>query len=236
MIRDYMAKQWDFAAEVGLYGLYFDVLRDEKSFDEKLRLYLDRDPRLTTDHRHNVFVYRGHTQWRVLGRFCEQLGDGKPEGARISTLMASCMANEQRWDQARKFIEKAVQQSGQDELVQAWCSYILKESGDADQASVVLARANELNRRGDYSLPVLLQGRFCQSKGDDVCARASWTKMMERDMDALPAVAGLAQVQVDRGSRPEAMRMLERGLKISPEYIPLLLIKQKAEREGWYVN
>jgi hypothetical protein len=29
--------------------------------------------------------------------------------------------------------------------------------------------------------------------------------------------------------------MIEKGLKISPDYIPLLQLRQKAEREGWYV-
>jgi tetratricopeptide (TPR) repeat protein len=236
LIHNYLQKQWDFASELGLYGLYFDFLRQDKTFDDRLRSYLDQDPRMTADHRHNAFIYRGHTQWRVLGRFCEQLVDGKGEGARIAALLASCMANESRWEQARKYIEKAVQQSPQDELVQAWFSHILKESGDGDQASVVLARANEMNRRGSYTLPTVLQGRFCQSKEDFACARDAWNKVLERNMDSLPAVAGMANYQVERGSHSEALKLLEKGLKISPEYIPLLMLKQRAEREGWYAN
>ncbi len=236
MIRDYLAKNWDFAFELGLYGLYFDFLREQKFYEERLRTYLDQDPELTSEHRHNVFVYRGHTQWKVLGRFCEQLAEGMGSSPGVSTLLASCMANEKRWDSARKFIERAVQQSAQDGLAQSWFSFILKESGDADQASVVLARANEFNRRGEFVLPNLLQARFCQSKRDFACAKDNWSKIYERNMDSLPAIAGLALVQVERSARTDAQKLIERGLKLSPDYIPLLMLRQRAEREGWYVN
>jgi|GEM_PF-1911289 len=233
-LKDFSARSWDFKAELGFYSLYFDFLRNEKNIEDKLRVYLDRDPQLTADHRHNVFIYRGRTQWKVLSRFCEQMAEHLSEGPRVATFLASCYAREGRWDNSRRNIEKAVNQSPRDPLVQAWSSYISKESGEPEQASVILGRATEYNRRGEYVLPALLQARFCQMNGDVECARESWQKIYEFDMDYLPAIAGLAWVHGQKKSYIEALKMVDKGLRISPDYIPLLELRQRAEREGWY--
>lgn len=234
MIKEFTDKNWDFRTELSFYGLYFDYLRNEKNLEEKLRSYLDRDPQLTSDHRHNVFIYRGRSQWKVLSRFCEQMAEKIGDSARVATFVASCYAREGRWDQARRQIERAVNQAPRDPLIQAWYSYIFKESGDPEQASVILGRASEYNRRGEYVLPVLLQARFCQSNGDTDCARESWQKIYEFDMDYLPALAGMAWVNVKKKTFGEANKLVDRGLRISPDYIPLLELRQKGEREGWY--
>ncbi len=235
MIQDFQARQWDYHAEVGFYGLYFDFLRKDKQLEAKIGKYLDSDPRLTADHRHNVFVYRGRTSWKILGRLCEQMRERLGENARVAAFQASCYAREGRWDAARQFIEKAVTQSPKDPLVQAWYSYVLKESGDADQASVIFAKATEYNRRGEYVLPTLLQARFSQANEDVETARVSWQRLYERDMNYLPAVAGLAWIHVKTRSFNEASKMIQKGLQISPDYIPLLQQRQKGETENWYV-
>ncbi len=235
MLKEFARRQWDYAAEIGFYSLYFDVLKQDKTIDEKLQNYLDRDPQLTADHRHNVFIYKGHAQWKVLARLCEQVAEQIGESPRVSTLLAACHASEARWDTARRDIEKAVHQSPKDPLIQAWYSYVLKESGDPEQASVVLGRATEFNRRGDFVLPILMQARFCQNNGDVFCARESWQRIYEHDLDYLPAVAGLAWVNAQNKSNSEAVKLIDKGLRISPDYSPLLILRQRAEREGWYV-
>ncbi len=234
MIKEFTSRQWDYAAELGFYNLYFDFLRQDKALDEKIQSYLDRDPRLTADHRHNVFIYRGRTQWKILARLCEQMVeklDGRP---RTANFLTACYSQEARWDNARRNVEKAVNQSPRDPLVQAWYSLVLKESGDPDQASVVLGRANEYNRRGEFVLPALLQARFCQMNKDVECARESWQKIYEHNLEALPAVAGMAWVYARNKTYAESVKLIDKGLRISPDYIPLLEMRQQAEREGWY--
>ncbi len=233
-LKDFSARTWDYKAEIALYSMYFDFLRNDRNLDEKMRAFLDRDPQLTNDHRHNVFIYRGRTQWKILARFCEQIAEGLNESPRLATFLASCYAREARWDSARRQIEKAVGQSPRDPLVQAWSSYISKESGEPEQASVILGRATEYNRRGEFFLPVLLQARFCQSNNDLECARESWQRIYESNMDYLPAIAGLAWSNGQKKIYSEALKLIDRGLKISPDYIPLLVLRQRAEREGWY--
>jgi tetratricopeptide (TPR) repeat protein len=233
-LKDFRTNYWDYASEIGFYGLYFDFLRQDRYLEDKLREYLDTDPSLTVDHRHNVFIFKGHTQWKILGRLCEQMGEKLGESARMSALLASCFSHEGRWDRARRSIEKSVQQSPKDALIQAWFSYVLRESSEANQASVVLGHASEFNRKGEYVLPILLQARFCAVSGDIACARESWQRIYERDLDNLPAVSGLAWANARRGNHTESLKLLDKGLKISPDYIPLLQLRQKAESEGWY--
>lgn len=235
MLRDFRQRYWDFAGEVGFYALYFDYLRKDARLDDKVQAYLDTDPRLTVDHRHNLFIFRGRAQWKVLARLCEQMTERMGNDPRASAFLASCFAREARWDSARRAIEKAVHQSPKDPLIQAWYSYVLRESGDADQASVVLGSATQANRRGEYLLPTLLQARFCQQAGLVECARDNWQRVFERDLEYLPAIAGLAWVNAEIKSRGEAQKLVAKGLKTAPEYIPLLELRQRAESEGWYV-
>lgn len=234
MIRDFQSKQLDYAPELGFYDVYFSYLTKEANLEDRLRDYLDQDPELTDDYRHNVFIYRGNLNWKILARYCEQLSGKLGSSARVTAFLASCYSHEQRWDQARRQIEAAVQQAPKDALIQAWFSYILRESGEGEQASVVLSRSTELNRSGEFLLPVLLQARFCANSQVIDCAQASWQHLYERNMDYPPAVSGLAWVNADKGFHSAARTNLDKGLAHAPDYIPLLLLKQKAEREGWY--
>lgn len=236
MMKDYLARAYDYSAEIGFFSLYFDYLHGEKNLDDRIGQYLDRDPEMTGDQRHNLFIYRGRANWKVLARFCEQMSDKIGDSAHTSNFLAACYAHESRWDSARRNIEKAVNQSPRDALTQAWYSLILKESGDPDQASVVLGRANEYNRKGEYVLPALLQARFCQKNQDVDCARENWQRIYEHNLDSLPALAGMAWVYARNKTYGEAVKLIDKGLKISSEYIPLLELRQQAEREGWYAS
>ena len=231
-LKEHRQHHWDYSSELGFYDVYFDQLRRDPGLDDRLREYLDRDPQLTADHRHNVFIYRGRYQWSVLARLCEQSADQMAPTARAAAFKASCYAHEARWDSARTAIERAVHQDPKDPLIQAWYSYILRESGDADQASVVLGRATEFDRRGEFVLPALMQARFCQLARINDCARSWWQKLFERDLEMLPAIGGLASLHAANGSKAEAAPLVAKGLKISPDYIPLLELRQKAEADG----
>ncbi len=234
MIKHFCSNHWDYSNELGFYGIYFDFLNQDKMLSDKIRDYLDRDPQMTSDHRHNLFIDRGIGQWRVLARYCEAIAEKMGDEPGLQAFLASCSSHENNWEQARARIEKAVGLAPKDSLIQAWYSFILKESGDGDQATAALSRATELNRNGEVVLPILLQARFCAGAKVIDCARAGWQQIYERDLDNLPAVSGLAWVNADKGFHSEALKFLKKGLGISPEYIPLLKLRQRAEREGWY--
>lgn len=231
-LKEFEIRNWSYDSETRFYSLYFDFLRRDKNLPDKITLFLDRDPQLTADHRHSYLIYSGRYSWKKLARYCEQIVQSMGgENARTPTLMASCHAFEGRWDAARRDIERAVNQDPKDALIQAWYAYILSMNGDA-QAGVVLARTVELNS-GVYYLPILLQARFCQQLDDVFCARGYWQAFFERDSDYLPALGGLAWVYARQKNYVEASRSIERGLKISPEYIPLRSLKMQGDQEGW---
>lgn len=233
-VREFIARPGDFFNELGFYELYIDYLNRDRGLSDRMQSYLDKDPRLTQDHRHNVFIYRGRAPSKIMARFCEQMTENLGDEPRVSALSAACKVSEQRWDLARKAIEKSVQQAPKDPLIQAWYSLILKESGDPEQASVILGRAMEFNRRNEFGLPTLLQARFCQQQNDVDCARQNYQRLYERDLEYLPAIAGQAWVHAQQKSFGEAVKNIEHGLKRSPYYIPLLTLRQRAETEKWY--
>lgn len=230
----YRNHQMDYEPEALFYTIYLNWLRDNKVADDKLDSFLELDPQLTQDHRHNVFIYKGHTQWSVIGRFCQQMADQMEASARTSMLKAVCFSKEGRKLEARTWIEKAVNQAPQEPLVQTWYSYILNENGLGDQASVALGRAGELNRKGEHSLPILMQARFCQIAGDYDCASQGWQRLFSANDRSISALGGLANTYAGRNNFKEATNYIDRGLRVSADYIPLLKLKLRGEKEGWY--
>jgi len=72
-----------------------------KISDDKLKAFLDLDPQLTDDHRHNVFIYKGQTKWDVIGRLCDQITEEIKEHPHASTLRAVCFEQRGRKLDAR---------------------------------------------------------------------------------------------------------------------------------------
>lgn len=231
----YRTQQMDYEAEISFAQMYLDWLKHNQQIsDEKLLSFLEVDPQISDDHRHNLFIYRDHLRWSELLKFCEEMSEKMGDQPRGATLRAVCYNKSGRKAEARIWIEKAVEQAPVDPLSQAWYSFILTENGLGDQASVALGRANELNRKGEYQLPMLLQGRFCEAANDKECTRAAWNRLLERNVRSLAAFAGLARFYANQSSYGDAASFIGRGLTVSPGYVPLLKLKLKGQRAGWY--
>ena len=158
-LAKYRAVRLDYEPEAAFYTLYLDWMKNgHKISEEKLNAFLDLDPELTEDHRHNRLIYQGQTKWNVIGRLCDQLVEQIIEHKHASTLRAVCLSKEGRKGDARTWIEKANDRSPNDALVQAWYSYILNENGRGDVASTELGYANNNDRKGEFDLPILLTG------------------------------------------------------------------------------
>lgn len=232
-LRQYLMVTNDYATEVALHLLNFERLSTGKISEESLISFLDRDPLLTDLYRHNLFIYRGDANWQGLFSICQKMTEGIADSVFGKTLLASCNFRNGNLQDAKSLIETASRQDPKDALVQSWQSLILKQAGQADQASVILGRAGELNRRGEFSLPYVLQARFCADNGDVDCAQESWQKLYERDLNSVLALGGLAQALADKKSFAESKRYLEKGLKVSSDYIPLLKLQMRAVKEKW---
>jgi tetratricopeptide (TPR) repeat protein len=233
-LNNYRARHLDYEPEAIFYTIYLDWLKTHKVSDEKLGEFLEMDPQLTADHRHNVFIYKGPAQWSSIGRFCQQMADQLETSSRTSTLKAVCFSKEGRKLEARTWVEKAINQAPTDALAQTWYSYVLNENGMGDQASVALGRAGELNRKSEHTLPILMQARFSQAAGDYEPAKLSWNRLYSLNDKSISALGGLAQTHAALGSHKEATGYIDKGLTVSPDYIPLLKLKLKSRKEGWY--
>jgi tetratricopeptide (TPR) repeat protein len=234
-LNNYRAHHLDYDPEAIFYTIYLEWLKPGRNLSEdKLNEFLEMDPQLTADHRHNVFIYKGPAQWSLIGRFCQQMADQMEASARTSVLKAVCFSKEGRKLEARTWVEKAINQSPADALAQTWYSYVLNENGMGDQASVALGRAGELNRKDEHTLPILMQARFSQAAGDFEPAKQVWNHLYTLNDRSISALGGLALTHAALGSHKEAISYIDRGLSISPDYIPLLKLKLKARKEGWY--
>lgn len=187
---------------------------------------VDSDPQLTEDHRQNVFIYRHHLSWANFLPLCKQMVSRR-DNEEAQLLNVFCHYKAGQFVQARTLSEAAVDRNPKNALIQSWYAMSLKESGSADQASVVLGRALEGNRRSEYRLPLLLQGRFCEDSKNWDCAYSSWKKLLEMDYNNLAALAGLAKISDIRNTREEGERFLKRGISISPDYKPFLALKDE---------
>lgn len=224
----YSSHAYDFQLEAKFIAQYLkwrkNPNREDLSFWEDL---VDTDPLLTDLHRHNVFVYRKHLSWNSLLPYCIQMTKGKIARIEAQLLNAFCHFKAGRFQEARMQTEAVVDKNPKYGLGQAWYALTLRESGSADQASVALGRALEADRKQSYRLPLLLQGRFCDSAKNWSCAYESWKKLLEIDYTNLAAIAGLAKINHLQQSQAEGEKFLKRGLALSPDYKPFLALKDE---------
>lgn len=227
----YLQGKYDFRFEGQIAkGLIDTALSGQSLSLTTTRDLLDSDPNLTSDHRHNLFVYRGHLEGPALLSSCMKLGDRIQKETDRMLFKAVCQFRAKAFQQSRAAIEQVVDHNPKNALIQAWYALVLRETGSPDQASVALGRAMEANRRDGFRLPFLLQARFCESANNTNCAYESWKSLLELDYNNLAAITGMAALSQKNGNNAEAKKMLTRGLTLSPDYKPLLAIR--AQRMG----
>lgn len=227
-LEAYSSRSYDFQLEARFLTDYLKwrlnpTQRDLSSWEE----IADMDPSMTELHRHNVFVYRKHLAWRSMLPLCLNMTKGQMEKIEARLLSVFCYYKAGQFQKARQQAEAVVDKNPKYGLGQAWYALTLRESGSPDEASVALGRALEADRRQEYRLPLLLQGRFCESMKNWNCAYESWKRLLEIDYTNLAAIAGLIKINQLQNSRAEGEKLLSRGLSLSPDYKPFLALKDQ---------
>lgn len=234
-VQGYLRTSTDYQQEMRLSELYLTFLRNEvneNALEAGIRRVLDVDPYQTEDFRHPILVVRPTADWAHTGTWCKQLseaGQNIPSGV---ALAAICQFKQGQALQAKASIEKAINQSPRDPLLQAVYAAILRATGFGGEASVALGRAIELDRKGEYLLPVLLQARFCLEREDLECANSYWMKVLQIEPKLPAAKIGLAQVYWARQSKVEAQKLLQEVGAIAPDYRPYLRLKRVMETKS----
>jgi tetratricopeptide (TPR) repeat protein len=227
-VQSFQGQSIDYQQELLLAQTYLDFLKgDATGLDGKFRRILDVDPQQTDDFRHSPILARNLADWTQWGIWCRQLSEAGGDMPSAYALDAVCQLKQGQPLAARASIEKAVNQAPRDPLLQAVYAFILRSAGFGGEASVALGRAIELDRRGDYLLPVLLQARFCQEREDLDCASTYWLKVMEKSPRSPAAKVGMAQVYEARQAKGEAQRLLQEVASVTPDYKPYLRMKRQ---------
>ena len=233
VLADFLKGAHDYAQEADFISLYIQILRGQNEHAAKrAERILDRDPNLTEDHRHNIFIYSRRLSWGSWVKWCEHIQSAMGPSPVGQSLWAYCLFRSDRSIEAKKAIENAVVRGPREPLVQAVYSYILHASNLDDQASVALGKALEMDSRGEYQLPLILQAQFCERQKDSECVSRSWTELLKRNPNELVAIAGMAQVGLDTQDLSLVSSHLIRGLSISKDYKPIRKLVQKAEGIG----
>ncbi len=218
----------DFAQELRLAQTYIEFLKgDDTDFAPKFRRILDVDPSQTDDFKRAAIISRAQTDWTQLSLWCKQLNERAGETPESVAFAALCEQKQGRSMAAKTLVEKAINQSPKDPLLQAVYASILRSAGFDGEASVALGRAIELDRRSEYVLPNLLQARFCQEKEDFDCANTYWMKVLEFDSKLPSGKVGMAQVYQSKNSPAEAQRLLQEVASESPAYRPYLRLQRQ---------
>lgn len=228
-----MQLSYDYFQEAALMLAYLDFVSGNKGLaEQKLPLIVDVDPLLTEDHRHDLFVYRGRVSWKSLSSKCLQMLEGLTPSSLSQALKGYCQFRGGQEVEALKSVTDASSQATADPLVQSIYAFILDGIGQETRAAVALGKAVELNSRNQYSLPIIMQGRFYARAGKPELALSQWQKLYHINEKSLIGLAGLARAHFDLKNFSDAQSYLIEGFRLSRDYRPLHQLKQEAEKEG----
>lgn len=214
--------------ELMLTQVYLEwLVANNANLEIKLRRVVDLDPQQTDDFKQNLFLSKSLASWRQVGPWCQQLTDNAGAIAIADALKALCWFRLGRVMEAMVNIEKAVNKTPRDSLIQALYAAILRANGAGGEASVALGRAIDTDRRGENILPLILQARFCQESDDLECAHTYWMKVVERKNLSPAANVGMAQVYLSRNSSVEAQRWLSEARRYAKDYKPMIKLAKK---------
>lgn len=172
--------------------------------------------------RHNAFVANAWFENEMIAPLCREQAaklTAQPDKGLMETY---CFVRAGQMDQAQKKMAQVRDQAPRHPLVQAWASYMLDQQQQQEQASVILGRAMEANRSGEYIQPYILQAQFCFSRKDYACAEQNWQVVLQQKPDSLMAGTALAQIKMLSGRQAEAAEDVRRLGQQSEDYKPLL--------------
>lgn len=233
VLQDYVRTGSDYNQEAQLVLAYIDLLQGSATRSEnRINKMLDLDPNMTGEHRHNLFISSNRTGWPQLLKYCEKIRDGMGKSARTTAFMAFCQFKAGQKNEAKYLIDGAIAQAPRDGLIQSLYGYMLKANGLEEQASVAVGKALELNSKSEWLLPYILQGRFCEQKGDWDCAKLNWSQVLGAHNSQLTALAGMGRIYFQQKNWSDAKEVLTKGLTLSADYIPLRRLAKQMETEG----
>jgi Tfp pilus assembly protein PilF len=234
VLTEHKSRNLNYRQEALLMIAYLQSLTNQKvQAEQSVSELLDVDPMATDLHTHNTFILRNPAQWDELLAYCLPLTRALNPTGRVAALTGLCYLKAGKNQEANTEVQTALQRSPRDPLVQAVSAYVLQVIGQEQSGSVSLGKALEFDRGGDYSLPLILQGRLYYLSNDFRSAQEYWKRLLNVNSQSPEAHAGLAWVAFKQGMKEEFRRNIQAAQKESVDYIPVTSLAAQARQKRW---
>ncbi len=189
---------------------------------------LDSDPYLTEDHYYDVFIDRKTYSWPQLLPLCESIYSTNKDHKLFITFYAYCLIRSHRHEMAKNFIEKASLIDSKDVLIKTIHAYITDVVNFKSQSVLILGDAIQSNLDMTYTLPYILQARFCEQNKNWKCALQNWRLVLNNTPNSFSGLGGVAYSKYNQGQYEEAEIYVNRGFDVNADthYSPLLFVKK----------
>ncbi len=227
----WVAKKGAFLAqESKLMLIYLSVLTNPKKYaDKEVTSLLDMDPEQSNNHRYNLFINQNWVQWSSLVEYCNAIKLSVKKEHLKTTLDAFCSIKALKRDKASKLADKLAHQAPKDALAQAVVGYIKDNLNLESEARIAVKGAVKNNSKHKFSLPMILQARFCMREQNYECTLRESTLVLKNKPRNLMALSMLATTHFHDGEFDKAGQLLRDGLRVSTEYSPLLMLKKQMQ-------
>lgn len=222
-----LQKNQDFRQEAYLIGAGLDVESgNRKAAAAKIRAAIDTDPDMTSEHRHDPFLYLEPLSWRDLLPICRRVSDELKTPV-ASAFLGLCLFKAGDREEASQVVSFALAEAPEEPLLQSVDAYILSASGRFEdaRASLRLAMKSQAPR-----LAQLVRARVCTRSGDNACAEQSWQSLSTQEPPILAAFTSLAEFRLQQGDTKRATTLIAKARALSPNYRPALAFKLEEPR------
>lgn len=207
-------------------------LKGDGDVEARIRKMMDSDLPLYEERIDSLFYHPDFLIKALYGKGCISVADSLNASDLGHMLRAICNLRLGQLNEARRQAEVAVNQSPKSVMAQSIYAYVLRRTGQADEASLALGRALELDRRQEFFLPHVLQGRFCIENEDWECARKQWQIASDMKEQSPSVDLGLAQVAQHERMQDKAREHLNRIRSFESTYKPLKVHLRGLEKKS----
>ena len=188
---------------------------------------LDRDPYLTDNHWHDPMIYHEHMTWDVFSRWCEEIYNKSDKKAIFQGLYAYCLLKSDHELEAGQAIDSAIEKDPKSQLIATLKGLQYLENKNESKG---LALLNSIVAKNPSKLALILMGIHCKTPTHAECAKVQWQDLLRRDPGSLVGLSGMAESMINDGKIEDAREIVDRGIRLSPTYEPLIRSKMIINR------
>ncbi len=192
------------------------------TLDKDVLKFIESDPYVTTKFKQNIYEFSFSN--KRFESYCSDIHKTlKPDD--LNTLLFKSVCYYKLGflgKDTESSIEQAEQLYPKETLMFAVKSVILGNADETYQKSLLIGRALSSDTKLKFTLPLILQARFCEQKNDLACAAKYWTMVHDKDQLQIGIYSGLAMYYKNKNEPQPFKKWLSDGLLLSPSYKPLI--------------